>query len=161
MDAISLLERQHRLVEKRFEQFESTDDEHKRLQLFREIADDLAVHATIEERNFYPMIRARQTEEHVEEAYDEHLEIKKLLLDAMRSTREPGFDGKVAALKGAVEHHVGEEEDELFPQVKKLLTKQALEALGQLMEIEANELMSEGDPWKNVQVESEPPATQP
>src|SRR4051812_33219359 len=43
--------------------------------------------------------------------FDEHLEIKKLLLDAMRSTEEPGFDGKVAALKGAVEHHVEEEED--------------------------------------------------
>ena len=61
----------------------------------------------------------------LEEAYDEHLEIKKLILDAMSSTDEPGFDGKVAALKGAVEHHVEEEEGELFPKVTKLLGKDA------------------------------------
>jgi len=161
MDAIKLLTKQHRLVDKLFEQFESSEGDEEKLELFREIADNLAVHATIEERFFYPAVRARQTGEHVEEAYDEHLEIKKLLLDAMRSTSEPGFDGKVAAVKGTVEHHVGEEEDELFPQVEKLLTREALEALGQQMEALANELMSEGDPRKNVKVESEPPAVHP
>src|SRR3954447_9920886 len=134
MDAIKLLEQQHRMVEELFEQFEEADDETEKEALFEEIADNLAVHATIEERYFYPAVRARQTEEQLEEAYDEHLEVKKLLLDAMRSTDEPGFDGKVAALKGAVEHHVEEEEDELFPKVKKLLSTGALEALGQTME---------------------------
>jgi hemerythrin superfamily protein len=161
MDAIKLLKQQHRLVEKLFEQFDASEDDAKQEEIFLSIADNLAVHATIEERYFYPAVRARQTEENVEEAYDEHLEIKKLILDAMRSTEEPGFDGKVAALKGAVEHHVEEEESELFPKVQKLFEKDALEAIGQQMEAESEQLMSAGAPRKNVKVESEAPAAQP
>ena len=161
MDAIKLLEKQHRLVEKLFKQFEKSDDEREKLQLFTEIADNLAVHATIEERHFYPAVRARQTEQQLEEAYDEHLEVKKLLLDGMQSTSAPGFDGKVAALKGAVEHHVEEEESELFPKVRKLLEKEELESIGETMETEAQMLMEAGEPRKFVKVESEPPAAQP
>jgi len=161
MDAIKLLKQQHRLVEKLFEHFEDCDDDAEQLELFAEIGDQLAVHATIEERHFYPTVRARQTEENVEEAYDEHLEIKQLLVDAMGSTNEPGFDGKVAALKGAVTHHVEEEENDLFPKVSKLLDRDTLEALGEIMESEALELMEGGAPRENVRVEAEPPAIQP
>jgi len=159
MDAIKLLKQQHRLVERLFKELES--DDRRKQQTFIAIADNLAVHATIEERHFYPAVRARQTEAEVEEAYDEHIEIKKLLLDAMRSTEEPGWDGKVAALKGAVEHHVEEEENELFPEVELLLSRDALEAIGQMMEADAEMLKAEGEPRKNVKVETEPPATQP
>ncbi|MCU1282514.1 MAG: Cation-binding protein, hemerythrin family [bacterium] len=161
MDAIKLLKEQHRLVEKLFEQFESSEDDDAKKNLFFEIADNLAVHATIEERWFYPAVRARQTEEQLEEAYDEHLEVKKLILDGLQSTGAPGFDGRVAALKGAVEHHVEEEEEELFPEVQKLMQKDALEALGQQMEAEAMQLMEAGAPRKSIRVESEAPAVQP
>lgn len=161
MNAIKLLEQQHRLVEKLFAQFEELNDEERKQDAFEQIADNLAVHATIEERHFYPAVRAGRTEEDLVEAYHEHLEIKKLLIDAMHSTEEPGFDGKVAALKGAVEHHVEEEEGELFPQVTKLLPSAALEAIGQQMEAEAAELMAAGKPRMNVRVESEQPAAQP
>src|SRR5690242_5141773 len=116
MDAIALLKQQHRLVEELFEQFESIEDETQKQALFDEIADNLAVHTVIEERFFYPAVRARQTEEQLEEAYDEHLDAKKILVDAMGHEDAPGFDGKVAALKGAVLHHVEEEEGELFPE---------------------------------------------
>lgn len=161
MDAIKLLKQQHRLVEKLFDRFESSDDGSEKMELFAEIGDQLAVHATIEERHFYPAVRARQTEENLEEAYDEHLEVKKLLVDALQSTDSPGFDGKVAALKGAVLHHVEEEEGELFPAVVKLLDRDTLEALGEIMEAEGLELMEEGAPRYRVRVESEPPAIQP
>ena len=158
MDAIKLLKDQHRLVEKLFEQFDASEDDDEKQALFDEIADNLAVHATIEERFFYPAVRARQTEEDIEEAYDEHLEVKQLILDAMNHPDAPGFDGKVAALKGAVLHHVEEEEDQLFAEVRKLMTAEALEALAQLMEAEANKLMEAGAPRATVEIKSEPPS---
>ncbi len=161
MDAIKLLKQQHRLVEKLFERFESSDDGAEKLELFAEIGDQLAVHATIEERHFYPAVRARQTEEEIEEAYDEHLEIKQLLVDALDATEDRAFGAKVAALKGATLHHVEEEEHELFPEVAKLLDRDTLEAIGEIMESEALELMEEGAPRYRVRVENEPPAIQP
>ncbi|HEY7955659.1 MAG: hemerythrin domain-containing protein [Polyangia bacterium] len=161
MDAIKLLKQQHRLVENLFSGFEDTDDDDEKEQLFFEIADNLAVHASIEERFFYPAVREKRTEERVDESYEEHLEMKKLLLDAMHSTDEPGFDGKVAALKGAVIHHVQEEEDELFPEVTQILERDALEAIGQQMEAATEEMMAAGEPRNEVRVESEPPVIQP
>ena len=161
MDAIKLLKKQHREVERLFAEFEKTEEEQVKQARFEQIADALAVHATIEERWFYPAVRARQTEEQLEEAYDEHLEVKKLIVDAMSHTDAPGFDGMVAAIKGAVEHHVEEEEDELFAEVQKLMGDEALEALGQQMEAEAMQLFDAGAPRRNIRVEPEAPAVQP
>jgi hemerythrin superfamily protein len=158
MDAIKLLKDQHRLVEKLFEQFDATDDDAEKHALFDEIADNLAVHTAIEERFFYPAVRARQTEENLEEAYDEHLDAKKIILDAMNHPDAPGFDGKVAALKGAIEHHVEEEEGEFFTKVRKLMTAEALEALAQLMEAEANRMMQAGAPRSTLQLKAEEPS---
>jgi hemerythrin superfamily protein len=161
VDAIKFLKQQHDEVEDLFEEFENSESDDEKLSLFEQIADDLAIHATIEERWFYPTVRAKQTEEQLEEAYDEHLEVKRLLLDCMSSTDEPGFDGKVAALKGAVLHHVEEEENEMFPEVKKLFEKDALEALGQQLEGEALTLEEKGNARLSVKPEIEPPAANP
>src|SRR4051812_26773649 len=161
MDAIKLLKTQHREVEKLFKAFEKSEDDQEKQSLFEQIADSLVVHATIEERHFYPAVRARQTEEELEEAYDEHLEVKKILADCLSDLDAPGFDGKVAALKGVVEHHVEEEEDELFDDVKDLLGDDSLEAIGQVMEADAESMKAAGSPRNNLKVQAEPPAMQP
>jgi hemerythrin superfamily protein len=160
MDAIKLLKQQHREVEALWKKFEKTEEDDEKEALFNEIADNLAVHASIEERFFYPAVRARQTEEQLEEAYDEHLEIKKLLVDAMNNTENPGFDGMFAAIMGAVMHHVEEEEEELFPEVKKIMEPEALEALGQTMEGEATMLLEAGNARRMIQVKTEEPVVQ-
>ncbi len=138
--------------------FDSAEEDSEKRKIVFDIADNLAGHATIEERYFYPNVRERATEEDVKEAYDEHLEIKELILQGLNGTERPGFDGIVAALKGTVEHHVEEEENEFFPKVKKLIDEDALEAIGQAMETEFEEIMAEGAPRDNVRVESEKPA---
>jgi hemerythrin superfamily protein len=161
MDAIKLLKQQHREVEALWKKFEKAEEDDVKEALFNEIADNLAVHASIEEKYFYPAVRARQTEEQLEEAYDEHLEVKKLLVDAMNGTDKPGFDGMVAAIMGAVMHHVEEEEEELFPTVKKIMEPEALEALGQLMEGEATTLLEAGNARRMVEVKTEEPVVQP
>lgn len=158
MNALKLLEQQHKEVASLFEQFEKTEDEAEKLAYFEEIADQLAIHATIEERHFYPQVKARKTEENLEESFDEHLEIKKLLLDAMDSTKAPGFGARVAALKGAVEHHVEEEETELFPKVAKNIHAAVLEIIGQRLESATAALKERGAARAMVTVAIEPPA---
>lgn len=130
MDAIKLLKQQHREVEALWKKFEKSKNTQDKQSLFEHLADSLAIHASIEEKYFYPAVRARQTESQLEEAYDEHLEIKRLIIDGIESTESPGFDGVVAAIMGAVIHHVQEEEHELFPSVVKLMSKSSTRILG-------------------------------
>jgi hemerythrin superfamily protein len=80
--------------------------------------------------------RSAQTKDEVREAYQEHKKVKKFLaeLDKM-SPDVKGYDSKVQELQALVEHHVGEEESEMFPDAKKFLGEEELEKLGeQLME---------------------------
>jgi hypothetical protein len=83
------------------------------------------------------------------------------VLDALQDPDAPGFDGKVAALEGAIEHHVEEEEEELFSSVRKLMTENALEALGQMLEAEALRMMQLGAPRSTIRPKPEEPVVQP
>jgi hemerythrin superfamily protein len=146
MDAIEMLEEQHRDVEDLFEELESADAADKQ-DLFDELADSLAVHALIEEMHFYPAVRARRSEDIPLESLEEHLLIKRMLSELMRlDPRNQAFEAKLAALKEQVERHVAEEEDELFPKVHKLLDKKQLVALAEDMSVTQENLLDAGQP---------------
>jgi hemerythrin superfamily protein len=150
MDAIEMLEEQHRDVEDLFEELESADASDKQ-DLFDELADQLAVHALIEEMHFYPAVRARRTEEIVLESLEEHLTIKRLLAELLRlDPRNQAFEARLAVLKAEVEHHVTEEEDELFPKVRKVLDKRELVALAEDMGVSQENLLDAGQPRERV-----------
>jgi hemerythrin-like domain-containing protein len=149
MNAIKLLEQQHRQVEKLFEQFENASDKAKKskLQLCQKISDMLAVHATIEEKIFYPATKDARTEELLHEAVEEHLSAKRILADLLEMDEiDDQAEAKMSVLKEQIEHHVQEEEQELFPKVKKLLDAERLEELGEEMQAMADELMESGEP---------------
>lgn len=134
MDAIELLTNQHREVEDLFEELENATDSGDRQALFEELADNLAIHTAIEERHFYPTVRASETEEILRESAEEHLAAKRTLVDLLdMPPSDEAFDAKLAVLKEQIEHHVKEEEKNLFPKVRKLLDADQLEALGQEM----------------------------
>src|SRR5262245_1440598 len=98
MDAIELLEQQHRDVESLFERLGSGGRDKQAL--FNQLADLLAIHAAIEERHFYPAVRARRTEDILLESLSEHLAIKRALADLlMLPAKNERFDAKLAALK--------------------------------------------------------------
>src|SRR5687768_12693556 len=119
MNAIELLESQHREVEKLFEMIEAADGE-KKMELLGELADTLAAHATIEEKIFYPRTLAARTEELLREAVEEHLSVKRVLADLLETSEgDENLDARIKVLKEQVEHHVEEEEGELFPKVKR------------------------------------------
>ena len=146
MNAIELLETQHQEVKSLFEKIEKASGEAKR-QLFEQIAEDLAVHAAIEEKHFYPATRAARTEHLIQEAVAEHLSVKRIIAALLEmDPAEAQFDTKIAMLKEQVEHHVGEEEGELFPKVRKLLSEDELDDLGVVMEDTAEEVEEAGAP---------------
>ena len=154
MNAIELLTMQHKEVKGLFAKIEKASGQAKR-ELFEKIADDLAIHATIEEKHFYPATKAARTKELLEEAVEEHLSVKRIVADLLEmDAGDAQFDAKISVLKEQVEHHVEEEEGELFPKVKKLLSAEDLEDLGVIMEDLAEELKEGGAPRMAVPAET-------
>jgi hemerythrin superfamily protein len=151
MNAIKMLKLQHREIDKLFKEFASAKSGAAQMVIFDRIADALALHAAIEERHFYPEVKANQTEEILFEAVEEHLEIKRSIADIMTLQEvDETFEAKVKVLKEDVEHHVGQEESELFPKVEKLIDEETLEMMGARMEETQAELLSEGNPRDSV-----------
>jgi hemerythrin superfamily protein len=149
--AVEFLEGQHREVEKLFAQLKKAEGPAAKAKTFREIADKLAVHATIEERHFYPAVKAKRTEDILLESLEEHLGIKRVLADLMAvSAGDETFDAKAKVLEEQVTHHVKEEETDLFPKVKKLMDRDTLVAIAQEMLATQEELLAKGNPREAV-----------
>jgi hemerythrin superfamily protein len=142
-DAIALLEAQHREVEEMFKKFEALTDRAKasKKKVTDQICTALTLHAQIEEEIFYPAVReaSKETEDMVDEAVVEHASAKDLIaqLEEM-DPDEDLYDAKVKVLSEQIEHHVEEEEQEMFPKVRKLGLD--LAALGEEMAIRMDEL---------------------
>jgi hemerythrin superfamily protein len=134
MDAIALLKTDHRKVDKLFSELESGKG--NRNQLFNELATELTVHAEIEEKLFYPAVKdAEPTHDLVLESVEEHKQMKMVLGDLEKADKHTEhWMAGLKVLMEDVQHHVGEEENDLFPKVKKVLSGQELEDLGTRME---------------------------
>jgi hemerythrin superfamily protein len=161
-DAIAMLEGQHREVEALFAKLEKAGDGAKKKALATELADKLAIHASIEERDFYPAVKAKRTEDILLESLEEHLGIKRVLADLMATS--PGddtFDAKAKVLKEQVEHHVKEEEEDLFPKVRKIFDAETLTAIAQQMAATQDELQTKGDPHRAVFAQTKRAASLP
>jgi hemerythrin superfamily protein len=157
MDAIEMLKKQHREVEALFKKYDEQGEkaEKGKQHVFETIADALAMHATIEEKHFYPAIKAKRTEDILLEALEEHLGIKRVIADLLKiSSSDDTFDAKVKVLKEQVEHHVEEEESELFPKVKKILDERELTAIAEQMQGTMQTLKAKGEPRKAVPSET-------
>jgi iron-sulfur cluster repair protein YtfE (RIC family) len=102
--------------------------------IFAKIHRELEAHAEVEEALFYPavkQIRSEEVKDLVREATEEHQIVKTLLAEiAAMSAQEEQYDAKVTVLKESVEHHVQEEEGEMFPAATKHLSQARLDALG-------------------------------
>lgn len=137
MDAFNLLKADHRKVEELFSQLESASGQAK-MRVFEQIKMELELHTHIEEEIFYPALeKPKQTHDLTLEAYEEHDVVKKLLREmskAKSATEEWQAQAKV--LQENVEHHVEEEENELFEKAEAALSEEQIEALGEQMQAE-------------------------
>ncbi|WP_296947659.1 hemerythrin domain-containing protein [uncultured Massilia sp.] len=144
-DAVSMLIEDHREVSDMFEQFDQLGDRAKvaKEKLKDKICKALIAHTTIEEEIFYPAVREaiKDAEDMVDEAVVEHASAKDLIRQLQEMKPEDDlYDAKVKVLGEQIDHHVEEEEEEMFPKARK--SGLDLVALGQEMAMRKQELLA-------------------
>lgn len=148
MDAIQLLKNDHKTVKALLEELTETTSRatKRRAALLAEIQANLQAHTTIEEEIFYPAYRDAGSKEQAKmyfEALEEHRAAEDLVLPDLLNTAPDSdqFAGRAKVLKELIEHHIEEEEKEMFKQAKQLLDKSELQALGERMAERREELL--------------------
>jgi iron-sulfur cluster repair protein YtfE (RIC family) len=142
-DAVDLLKHDHREVQKAFSDFEelSKSNNAGKKSLADHIADELLKHMTVEEEIFYPAVKdyVEDAEDIINESIIEHAAAKGLIkqIKDMRGDEE-FFDAEVKVLAEQIDHHVEEEEKEMFPKVRR--SSLDLDALGRKMAARKAEL---------------------
>ncbi|SET24005.1 Hemerythrin HHE cation binding domain-containing protein [Nitrosospira multiformis] len=144
-DAIKLLTDDHNKVKKMFKEFEKLHkkQEEGKEELVQQICQELKIHAQLEEEIFYPAAReAIDDDDLMNEATVEH-QAAKDLIEKIQSTSssDPMYDAMVSVLGEYVNHHIEEEQNEIFPKVEK--AKMDLEELGSEIEERKEALMEE------------------
>jgi hemerythrin-like domain-containing protein len=138
MDAFTLLKNDHKKVAGLMDKIdESTERAVKtRDELFAQLKSELDIHAKIEETILYPVLeKADTTHDITLEAFEEHRIVKQLLSELESEPKDAEeWTAKFTVLKENVEHHVEEEEGEMFKKARKVLSDEELEALGARLE---------------------------
>ena len=137
MDALELLKTDHDKVKELLTRLESTTErgEKTRTELFATIKGELSVHEIIEEEIFYPELKAHpKAKDIVLEGYEEHHVVDLLMseLEALDVTDE-SWGAKALVMKENIEHHIEEEEGEMFKTARSVFDKAELEDLGARM----------------------------
>ncbi|MDQ3554289.1 MAG: hemerythrin domain-containing protein [Chloroflexota bacterium] len=137
MDAIELLTDDHAALKKLLEQGDQTTERgvKTRTDLLQRIKTELTAHEVIEEEIFYPALKEHpKAKELVLEAYEEHHVVDKVMAELEQTSVEDEVWGaKFTVMKENIEHHIEEEEGEMFPQARQVFDKEELQALGEQM----------------------------
>jgi hemerythrin-like domain-containing protein len=137
MDAIAMLEADHRKLKKLLDELETTTERgvKTRAELFSTIKGELTIHEVIEEEIFYPALKSHpKAKDMVLEGYEEH-HVVDLLMGELEDldVADETWGAKALVMKENIEHHIGEEEDEMFPQARHVFERSELEDLGARM----------------------------
>jgi hemerythrin-like domain-containing protein len=146
MDAIKLLKDDHKKMKKIMEELDSTTERGvmTREELFSKMQNELSVHERIEEEIFYPaLIEHPKAKEIVLEGFEEHHAVD-VLVDELQDVpfSDERWGAKFTVIKENVEHHIEEEEGDMFPKARRLLEDDELEELGRRMEERRSALVS-------------------
>ncbi len=137
MDALELLKDDHDKVKKLLEQGESTTEraEKTRTELFAKLKQELSVHERIEEEIFYPALKGHpRAKELVLEAYEEHHVVDTILGELEQTdVSDEKWGAKFTVVRENIEHHIEEEEGEMFEQARQVFDGAELEELGERM----------------------------
>jgi hemerythrin-like domain-containing protein len=128
-DALVVLKDDHAAVKRLFRAFEKTDDPKRRGELANEMIAALQLHTEVENTILYPEILKTlpDLKDEILESYEEHHAVDMIIaeIQKLEPTAE-NFEARVTVLIENVEHHIGEEEDEWFPKVRKALGRDEL-----------------------------------
>lgn len=146
MKVTLLLKRDHAEVEGLFQQFDKLTDTDRRAESFERIRQELEAHAQVEEELFYPACaKFADLKDLVQEAQQEHRMVRQLCAEISRlDPSDDEYVDKVQTLHDNVRHHVEEEENEIFPAIKKHLSDDRLDDIGAQVEQRKTALQRKG-----------------
>lgn len=140
MNAVQLLLKDHEEIKQLFRQFEEAGERarKKKQTIAGKVIEEIHAHSQLEERIFYPAVREKgkkEIQEVILEGIEEH-RVADFMMERLQQTgpEDETFDAKFMVLIESVEHHLKEEERELFPEAKKMFDKEELDRLGAQME---------------------------
>ena len=146
MNAFDILKEDHKKVSDLFEKLEPTTERaiKTREELFTKLKTELDVHSHIEETILYPVLKEiEETRDITLEGIEEHRIVKQLLTELDRISKDTEqWTAKLTVLKENVEHHVEEEEGEMFKQARSALSKEQIEQLTTRIEAEKKKQMA-------------------
>jgi hemerythrin superfamily protein len=149
MDALELLRQDHDTVRGLFDQFNAakeSEDTQQMAQVFEQLVTELKIHTAIEEEVFYPEARevGGEAEELVLEGVEEHHVVDQLIeeIEGLDPSDER-WAAKVTVLIENVDHHAEEEEEELFPKLRKAFGDERLQRMGDELEEAKSRHMSQ------------------
>ena len=143
MDIYTLLRADHRRTSELFDRIEAADNTKERDALFEQLKRELRVHKEAEEATFYAALSLLpEISDRIEEALEEHVDIDELLDEFEEMDEESSFAGQLAELREEVEHHVGEEENDIFHEARELLTEEQAERIAEEMQAAKERLAS-------------------
>jgi len=146
MDAVTLLKDDHDTLKKILDDLDSTTERgvKTREELFTRVRRELEVHEAIEEEIFYPALKEHpKAKELVLEAYEEHNVVDMVMAEIEETPYDDErWGAKLTVMKENIEHHIEEEEGEMFPQARQILERSELQELGERMKERKDELMA-------------------
>jgi hemerythrin superfamily protein len=138
MNAIELLKQDHKEAMGMIDELQTADKGNRTLtkQLFTQLKQALTLHTQMEEQVFYPALeKHEETSDMIQEAYSEHQDVDELLAEmATMQAGNDDFMDRLTELRDNIEHHVGEEESEMFPAAERVLGESRLQEMGRQMQ---------------------------
>ncbi|MEA2453448.1 MAG: hypothetical protein QOG04_2158 [Actinomycetota bacterium] len=145
-NAIELLEDDHKKVKKLLKQGDDTTENavKTRTELFDKIKREMEIHEAIEEEIFYPALKEHpKAKEIVLEGYEEHHVVDQIMTElGDTSVDDEKWGAKFSVMKENIEHHIEEEEEDMFKKARDVLSSDELDALGERMQARKKELES-------------------
>jgi hemerythrin superfamily protein len=139
IDAISLLQADHRKVKELFAKYQSTRDFHARQQIAAQVFTELDLHAQLEENVFYPAFEEQAGKQGTQLVADSRLEHEKVeeLIEELQglAVEDEAFEAKFQELMENVQHHVEQEENEMFPEAEQILSDQLEDLMDEMIEL--------------------------
>ncbi len=147
MDALQLLKSDHQKVKRMLEQLDATTEraEKTRTETFERLKRDLTIHETIEEEILYPALEGfAKTKDITLEAFEEHHVVDQIVAELETTpVTDETWGAKLTVMKENLEHHIEEEEDEMFKQARQVMDHKELAELGEQMDARKKQLSEE------------------
>ena len=147
MDALQLLKSDHQKVKRMLEQLDATTEraEKTRTETFERLKRDLTIHETIEEEILYPALEGfAKTKDITLEAFEEHHVVDQIVAELETTpVTDETWGAKLTVMKENLEHHIEEEEDEMFKQARQVMDRKELAELGEQMDARKKQLSEE------------------